>query len=942
MNRVMVGMLIAVGTVGCYAATAAAQCTDDGMGVFSNGDESFTVNGGQVSMAGATLFVDFFTAPASTNDWNDVDGDGKAGFFATFPFTDNLAATFTPSQDLDTWWAFQYRSVGSVNGFNQFVENQTCGAIPLGVPSEKGIFNGFLYADNGTLQWPGGHNASGTPLQPCEIEGAFLDVPSSWAIQVDGVPSWDASPLSNGYGLGSGIPSSTGAQSRLQTLNRTCGECSASMECSPSGQPCEVDGDCPFGETCTQPVACTEGEHCPQWKDNECSMSGSLCEEDDDCPDGEVCNFAEVCDFTGGFESSLNKSDPADADTIFDFVAAWVPVSIIANRGSGVENAKYSELQYLFTTGRMPNGENLTGCSRDVGSGTRNAAMNSLGIDTSWGRGDNLGSKTADSATDNLGAIHQPTNKGGSSRMEGAVQNNRLAVGYTGLGGTSRSGLDAANGKYEIVGVCKDVDLDGDGEPDCDCSQYVRPSVNTVLDNCDPCTSFQIAGSGSFVVRGNIEANKPGYMGSDPPTDNQAVADYLNNIFDSIATFTAGQVFPGECQESLICAAGGEVVMHCDTDPFDVCTDDGDCPGSCGFVTCFDQTDCFGGETCDAPKPCELDSECPVLVCSEARTPCEVNADCPGGETCDGMDFCKETRNMPGSFLATTFFLREGLDCLHVLSDPLTYEPAATNQSLQDYIRDNNGLGWNAHPDGSDYDYGVNNAAGLVPKRNAIAGGTAYSDGSTSGSYTYWRLSQAQFVTNLLSGLDLSERNQVTADFNDDGVRNTGDAEEMVAAYIAPRTWQQGSFAAGSGDTGDMFADNAVPEILGDFNGDGNFNKEDLRYWADGLALVDDGNGGLVLDRKTGAIALDVAIAERTDYPWADERAQLLIPPSSMGDNPTFETAASIDDMFPAGLVTAGKTYQDGDFRGDVAGSVDLGRTGPVAGGAAARLGRSH
>ena len=48
-----------------------------------------------------------------------------------------------------------------------------------------------------------------------------------------------------------------------------------------------------------------------------------------------------------------------------------------------------------------------------------------------------------------------------------------------------------------------------------------------------------------------------------------------------------------------------------------------------------------------------------------------------------------------------------------------------------------------------------------------------------------------------------------------------------------------------SGDDGAMTADNAIPEIIGDLNGDGNLTKEDLRYFADGLAI----NAGM-LDRK--------------------------------------------------------------------------------------------
>ena len=44
-----------------------------------------TYPAGQVNVSGATLFRDFFTFPASTNDYIDVDGDGNAGSLGTFP-----------------------------------------------------------------------------------------------------------------------------------------------------------------------------------------------------------------------------------------------------------------------------------------------------------------------------------------------------------------------------------------------------------------------------------------------------------------------------------------------------------------------------------------------------------------------------------------------------------------------------------------------------------------------------------------------------------------------------------------------------------------------------------------------------------------------------------------------------------------------------------------
>ncbi len=795
----MTTRILATGMLAALAAAAlpvhaAIDCGAGGTGtdVTSNGT-TITIDGGQINMAGATLFVDFFRQDSSTNDWIDVDGDGFFGFVnpdPTFQFVDQLATQFSPAAggNIDTWWAFNYRSVGSVNGFIEFVQYQLCGDIPQGPPSEAGIYNRYNYAADGVANYFGA-NPSGTPLEQCSIDGAFLDVPGSWAVQTPGVPAWNANPASAGYGLNS-VPASTGNVPQLAALTADC--------------------------------------------------------------------------TTAGL--NFNTSEP-DADTLYSVTAAWVPVALISNRGTGLEGIKFSEAQYLFTTGRLPNGENIVGATRDAGSGTRNAAMNSLNIDPSWGRGDNLGDKIALEDSDLVGPLHQPSNKGGSSRMEGAVQNNRLAVGYTGVAGSSRAARDATRGFYEVLDVCKDVDQNGD--PLCDCTAgYVRPTIDAILDNCDPCTGFQIAGSGSFVVRGNIDANRdpadPMYSTNGFPLESQATADYLNNILDSIAAFE-DDPFGGECGTSLMCTTSG--------------------------LDCTTNGDCNAGEFCDTPRACS------------------ANGDCDSG------DFCGQVVNSPGQGLAVSFFLPAATDCVQDLFFPLNYDiNGALNQDLQDYTRTENGFGW-----GGDMPaFGTANVAGLVPIRYAQGGGARYADGQIT-SYVYHN--GATYVT-IAGGNDLSMRNRIQGDFNEDGARDLNDAAELVKAYIAPRAWQQTAPAIGAGtgtDRGDMTADNAIPEILGDFDGDGNLTKEDLRYFADGLALV-----GGALDRKAGAIAIDTALqAETFAFPWADTNGMIKVPVAagSFAD-PTFLAPASIADY----LGDTGNAYKLGDFRGDVAGR------NPVAG----------
>ena len=140
--------------------------------------------------------------------------------------------------------------------------------------------------------------------------------------------------------------------------------------------------------------------------------------------------------------------------------SATVEIAFVANAGAGVQNIAMTELRHLYVTGRLPSGENLVAITRDAGSGTRNGAMNSIGIDPNWGIGDNVGDKVDNVGgviVTSLGSNFHANNLGGSGALELSVQNNRLGVGYTGLDGPGRAALDANAGLYEILNIKKDI-----------------------------------------------------------------------------------------------------------------------------------------------------------------------------------------------------------------------------------------------------------------------------------------------------------------------------------------------------------------------------------------------------------------------------------------------------------------------------------------------------
>ncbi|MGD0572521.1 MAG: dockerin type I domain-containing protein [Sedimentisphaerales bacterium] len=220
--------------------------------------------------------------------------------------------------------------------------------------------------------------------------------------------------------------------------------------------------------------------------------------------------------------TNLNLNSIPNALTIVDSPVAWVPIAFIANQGTGLQNVTQNDLQYLYLTGRMPGGENLYACTRDSGSGTRDAAMNSIAVDPSWGRGDNMGTKNSNGNVSYPGPIHQPTNLDGTSVMANAVTNQRLAVGYVGLT-TANTQTGASNAAYQILNLKKTGG-----------KQYVRPSLTDTVDNADINTGWQVGGNETFATVGSPDPNAAFVM-----PYNRYARDYLWNIEQSVAQFIA-------------------------------------------------------------------------------------------------------------------------------------------------------------------------------------------------------------------------------------------------------------------------------------------------------------------------------------------------------------------------------------------------------------------
>ena len=135
-----------------------------------------------------------------------------------------------------------------------------------------------------------------------------------------------------------------------------------------------------------------------------------------------------------------------------------------------------------------------------------------------------------------------------------------------------------------------------------------------------------------------------------------------------------------------------------------------------------------------------------------------------------------------------------------------------------------------------------------------------YSDGSTNGAYrnpytgTYGDALPGGY--GLAGGNKLNPRNRVMGDFNGDGCRDSNDIPAMMAAIYDSQVLHDPTYPTFRALANDAANNPAVPEILGDFNADGNFDCRDVRYFCDGLAL-DPSDGQL--DRAAAFLAVDNA-----------------------------------------------------------------------------------
>ncbi|MEM9753803.1 MAG: hypothetical protein AAF916_10520 [Planctomycetota bacterium] len=784
-----------------------------------------------VNGSGATLFGSNFLTNIFGSERLDIDNDGIVTDFGSGGFGADI---FTGS-----YINLQYTGTGSGNGFQDLVNYGRKNNGPASTGGNTVPWTDTTTVDNWDSADPGARNG-GTAVPSTSFTGvptfdfAPVDVPSTWFVTDTNTGAfWANSP-------GAGAPTA-GYGNNPQQSNVLGGSLSTALN-GAAGQSNKLKSLTPDEKINDNPL------------------------------DGQTT-------------LNLNTAAP-NAQTLFDNGIVWTPIAGIANYGAQVDSdqagteadggIRKTTYQHGLVSGRTELGENLVFATRDSGSGTRNGFTNSMGVDPSWGSGENVGRKTSGDLNTSafLGPNFTPGNKGGSSRMEETVRNHRLAVGYTGLAdvGSSRAGDDSVSGNYQLLAIANDTEGDWDGE------SYVFPvlnkvgpnddrtnTFNNVLFNGDTNTGFQVGANQTFVTEGNpfegdIYINTTLQQLSWVDEDGEGTDWILHpetRLQDDDGTINtdirmASPYASAWMRNLLVSLEDAENESSSDGQPGDVLANFYALTPAVEKLPNNGDTDRF------ITNPNFSQDLNDSLAANPANLPVDSIVDEYGPHSANSNRYGKYSRRVD---LAA----------------------APSGNASTDARRVSNAQ--RAALDGSIYD--SDPAVGSVSLQ--------YTDGSTGGSYIANDGTSLAEGANMTAGDLYADRNAVAGDFDGNGVRNSADVVAMINAYENSAPKAAADFANTAGNTistRDNLAGSdpyASLELIGDFTGDGNFSLEDVAYGLDGL--FNWGRNGNIVDRKA-------------NYTEADN-------------------ASTSGNILGAGFDPSNtlSTYDAGDSRGDIAGS---------------------
>ncbi|HYF14253.1 MAG TPA: dockerin type I domain-containing protein [Phycisphaerales bacterium] len=471
-----------------------------------------------VNTFGATLLQNALTAPALANDYIDVDLDG-AHLRNVVPVTDRLTASIPgtnpggASYNPGGYIIHQYTAIGSVNGIETLVRFGGRGPTPYATGAATLTANATVVGNPGFLNASQFLGAGGAPSGSASWLHTTAH-PGYFPFQTSTAGGYVAIPWVNGTTNSGGGLQNNAAPVDVPTL---WGVTNTAGDADPTDRP----GQPGYGTNARLSADATGTTNTGNNSNRLVDLQFGL----------------NLFDGTPG---PVNGAGAEDNNTIFDTQIAWAPIVPIANFGTGIVQMDMIDIGHLLLTGRRITGENIHMVTREIGSGTHNAFVNSFGIDPSWGVGENIGPVGNNSnATDTPGAQWIPGNKLATGNVRITVQRHRLTLGYVGGDSWDAATRPAA----DIVAVRNDLNGRTGGN-------FIRPTIDRLLDNglntdIDPSTGqptgtdgWRIGGKAIFATIGNpllAPANRGGYAWSGLTPAQQAAETTVRSQFNAAA-----------------------------------------------------------------------------------------------------------------------------------------------------------------------------------------------------------------------------------------------------------------------------------------------------------------------------------------------------------------------------------------------------------------------
>ena len=261
----------------------------------------------------------------------------------------------------------------------------------------------------------------------------------------------------------------------------------------------------------------------------------------------------------------------AGVSQLISRTVAVTATAFAANPGTGLTRIDKTDAQFLDASSRLQNGLSFNMTTRDVGSGTRNVAALSIGLDPSWAGGKNdAGNGYASNNTTtqiNIGPGMTFSNKSsGGKQLLPVLINNRMSVGTIGLsdvqgnagkGNTTNNAIRALDYANTVEGsdptntiVMNDVS-NGTGTNNGSTGYGAEPAVNVTGTTglaANTTTSQWVRASAATIATGAypiiqneqyVFVNTPGTSNGTCVGDDAAgdVKTFTNNILNSASVY---------------------------------------------------------------------------------------------------------------------------------------------------------------------------------------------------------------------------------------------------------------------------------------------------------------------------------------------------------------------------------------------------------------------